>query len=94
MASAGANGDPPSRANATADSNGEAPDENTPLLAAGGQEAALSNGDPGQEFGQHVRKWRRDRWLSLGISVLLMVLVIVLIVLFGGITWLFYPSPL
>lgn len=80
---ASANDDPPNRPHATTDPDGGAPNENTPLLAAGGQEAAPSNGDPGREFGQHAKKWRRDRWLSLGISVLLMALVIVLIVLFG-----------
>ena len=55
-----------------------AADENTPLLINRGEDA-----EP--DFTQHARKWRRQRWTSCCLALLLVTLVVGLIGLFGGI---------
>lgn len=61
------------------------PDESTPLLNR--EENAVENGeDEGRAavIGRRLRRWKQDRWISLCVSILLVAVVIVLLVLFGG----------
>jgi hypothetical protein len=58
-------------------------DERTPLLD---REAAEPSTEAvaGSAFSENIKKWRRQRWISLSIAFILVATIVILTLLFGG----------
>lgn len=65
-------------------------DERTPLLGRDGEQSSPAEATAGGAFSENVRRWRRQRWASTVLAVLLVVLIVTLTLVFGGQPFFFF----